>query len=303
MAYGIETLTAIRNPRILVTNDDGIDFSGMRALEEALGEIGEVYAVAPAREMSATSHSISLRRPVSYVQVGTRRWAVDGTPADAVILALHRILGFMPDLVFSGINPGGNLGRNVYYSGTVSAAIEGSLHEIPSAAVSLCSAAPFDFTPAGAFAVQLAVLMLEQGLDGVTLNVNVPALVTDGVRVTHMGRSEAEGLPSRHRPPHAEVADRVEPRESESPADHRLTTHGAAWRPILSPESDYAAVRDGAVSITPLLLDRTGYADLEESNRGHSASPIRCSPASQPSHQPSASPQAPKRIREYAPAC
>ncbi len=256
--------SAIRNPRVLVTNDDGIDFTGMHALEEALGEVGEVYAVAPAREMSASSHSISLRRPVSYVQVGTRRWAVDGTPADAVILGLHRILGFMPDLVFSGINPGGNLGRNVYYSGTVSAAIEGTLHEIPSVAVSLCSGPPFDFAPAGAVAVQLALRILELGMPAeMTLNVNVPTVVTNGVRITRMGRSEAEGLPSRRRPPHAEVADRVEPRESESPADHRLTTHGAAWRPIFAPESDYAAVRDGAISITPLLLDRTSYADFE----------------------------------------
>jgi 5'-nucleotidase len=248
-------------PRILVTNDDGIDFSGIHALEAALSQVGEVYVAAPAREMSATSHSISLRRPITYVEVGSRRWAVDGTPADSVILALHRVLGFLPDMLFSGINPGGNLGRNVYYSGTVSAAIEGTLHGIPSVAVSLCSAAPFDFSQTGAFAARLAERIMRDGMPpGITLNLNVPPAWAGEVRVTRMGTSEAESLPSKQRRPHAETGDRVEPRESESPADHRLTTHGAAWRPLLTPDSDYAAVRDGAVSITPLILDRTADA-------------------------------------------
>jgi 5'-nucleotidase len=258
-------MSSLGRPRILVTNDDGIDFSGVHALERALGELGEVYTVAPAREMSAASQAISLRRAVSCVEVGQRRWAVEGTPADAVILALHRILGFLPDLLFSGINPGGNLGRNVYYSGTVCAAIEGSLHDIPSVAVSLCSGPPFDFRLASAFAAQLAAHILDRGLpSGITLNVNVPAEWKGGLRVTRMGRSDAEGLPARFPPGDAGAAGAVEPRESASPADHRLTTHGAAWRPVFSAASDYAAVRDGAISVTPLLLDRSAVGCFEE---------------------------------------
>ncbi len=252
-------------PRILVTNDDGITSEGIRALEQALAEVGDVYAVAPMREMSASSHSISLRRSVSYIAVDPQRWAVDGTPADCVILALHTILGFLPDLVFSGINPGGNLGRNIFYSGTLAAAVEGSLHGVPGVSVSLCSGAPYDFSAAANLSAQLAARLLEERLPAeMTLNMNVPAQWNGAVRITRMGRSEAEGLqPAALRPSHSRAADVVEPDEPESPADHRLTTHGAAWRPLYAPESDYAAVRDGAVSLTPLLLDRTHYAALD----------------------------------------
>ncbi len=247
-------------PKILVTNDDGIAAAGIRALERALAKIGEVYTVAPAREMSAASHSISLRRPVSFQQVKPRRWAVDGTPADAVILAVHRLLGFRPDLLVSGINSGGNLGRNVYYSGTVSAAVEGTLHHIPSMAVSACGP-PFDFSRAAGFGACLAARMIEEGLpDGVTLNVNVPGAWRNGARLTRLGRSEADSLLSQ---PGGPASGCVQPEESDSPADHRLTSHGAAWRPVLTPDSDYAAVEQGSASVTPLLLDRTDGRHME----------------------------------------
>lgn len=255
-------------PRILVTNDDGIQHAGIRAVEEALAAVGEVYTVAPAREMSGASQSISLRRAVAFEEVAPRRWAVDGTPADCVILALHRILGFLPDLVVSGINPGGNLGRNVHYSGTVAAAIEGSLHGIPSMAVSRCLPPPFDFVPAAALTAQLASHLLGEELaEAVALNVNIPnvaAGVVPGIRMTRMGYSAAEHLPAKGMSVHPpEVADRVKPSEPESPADHRLTSHGATWRPVFAPDADYTAVRDGFISITPLVLDRSSEAGRE----------------------------------------
>lgn len=246
-------------PRILLTNDDGIDAPGLSVLEEALSGLAEVHTVAPTCEMSATSHSISLRRAVRFEQAGERRWAVDGTPADCVILAIHRVLPFLPDLLISGINAGGNLGRNVYYSGTVAAAVEGTLHGVDSMAVSLCGP-PFDFVMAARVAARLAAGILENRLpEGITLNVNVPAQWESGIRLARMGRSAAEDA-GRHRSNGGHVVD---PSSLGSPADHRLTTHGAAWRPQVAPGSDYATVRDGCVAVTPLTIDRNDGAALD----------------------------------------
>lgn len=246
-------------PTILVTNDDGIHAAGIAPLEEALAGLADVYTVAPMCEMSAASHSISLRRPVPFEEAGERRWAVDGTPVDCVILAIHRLLPFLPDLLISGINSGGNLGRNVYYSGTVAAAVEGTLHGVDSMAVSLCGP-PFDFALAASVAARLAGGVLEKRLpEGITLNVNIPARWAGGIRLSRMGRSAAED-PSRHRGIGSHVVD---PSQLGSPADHRLTTHGAAWRPLILPGSDYEVVRDGCVAVTPLAIDRNDGNALE----------------------------------------
>ncbi len=236
-------------PRILVTNDDGIDSGGIRALEQALAELGEVHTVAPAREMSAVSHAISLIRPVSFAPAGPRRWAVDGTPADSVILALHHLLDFPPDLVVSGINQGDNLGPNVYYSGTVSAAMEAALNDIPGIAVSLCASPPFDFGPAAAFTVQLAARVLEEGLpDGVVLNVNVPAECRNGARLTRMGRRISENL----------LVEGVDPRRRK-----HYWIHERIDIERMTPDSDYAAIHQGSISVTPLMLDRTDGRSAE----------------------------------------
>ena len=129
-------------PNILVTNDDGISAPGLRALAQGLANIGSVTVVAPSSERSAAAQSLTLRKPIFCEQIADREWAVDGTPADAMILAFHSLLPQRPDLVVSGINPGGNLGENVYYSGTIGAAMEkdfrlpasGSLPRTPRAA-------------------------------------------------------------------------------------------------------------------------------------------------------------------------
>src|SRR5215813_2968438 len=125
--------------KILLTNDDGYNAPGLNALVDALKDFAEVSVVAPSGEKSGAAQSLTLRQPIVCHVMGDRHWAVDGTPADAVIVALHKLLPEKPDLVISGINHGANLGENVYYSGTVGAAREGALHHIPSIAMSLCS--------------------------------------------------------------------------------------------------------------------------------------------------------------------
>ena len=124
---------------ILLTNDDGIHAAGLKALAAGLEGFATINIVAPSREQSGAAQSLTLRQPIICHSVGERQWAVDGTPADAVIVALHRLLSEPPDLVISGINFGANLGENVYYSGTVGAAREAALHHIPAFAMSLCS--------------------------------------------------------------------------------------------------------------------------------------------------------------------
>src|SRR5258705_13915308 len=126
-------------PNILLTNDDGYGAEGLRALQAALEDFATVNIVAPFAEQSGAAQSLTLRRPIVVHAKRERHWAVEGTPADAVIVALHKLLPERPDLVISGINHGANMGENVYYSGTVGAAREGALHHIPSVAMSLCS--------------------------------------------------------------------------------------------------------------------------------------------------------------------
>src|SRR6266446_36470 len=133
--------------RILLTNDDGIQSKGLIKLEEALSQIGDVFVVAPAAEMSGASHSLTLSRPLRIRQVDSRHWTVDGTPTDCVTLALHRILqeNELPHVCVSGINHGGNLGDDATYSGTVAGALEATILGVPGIAVSLVAREHFDF--------------------------------------------------------------------------------------------------------------------------------------------------------------
>src|SRR2546425_961738 len=178
---------------ILVSNDDGIHSEGIHALEEALAAIGEIYTVAPDREQSAVSHSLTLHRPLRIEEIAPRRFAVNGTPTDCVNLAVKGFLPVRPDLVVSGINKGANLGDDVTYSGTVSAAIESSLLGIPAIAVSLVSKGmTYHFGPAAEFAAILAAEVIAQGMPPDTLlNVNVPSLPRQeikGYRLTRQGK-------------------------------------------------------------------------------------------------------------------
>src|SRR5256885_3976885 len=180
--------------RILITNDDGIHSNGLVKLEEALREVGDVYTVAPASEMSGASHSLTLARPLRIRQVDDRHWTVDGTPTDCVTLALHKILSEdeRPHVCASGINHGGNLGDDATYSGTVAGALEATILGVPGIAVSLVARDHFNFTEASRFALLAARKILSEGLpEGTRLNVNVPQGEIKGVKVTRQGIKNA----------------------------------------------------------------------------------------------------------------
>src|SRR5262245_42302466 len=164
------------NPLILVTNDDGVMAPGIRALASALGSEGEVFVVAPDREVSACAQSLTLKHPLRAEKIEERIYSVDGTPADCVNLAIVKLLPRRPELVVSGINRGPNLGEDVFYSGTVGGAREGSFFGVPAFAISLMArGGDADYGAAASFASRLAAMVLDKGLPERTiLNVNVP---------------------------------------------------------------------------------------------------------------------------------
>src|SRR5437899_7370812 len=187
--------------RLLLTNDDGIHSDGLQTLESTLREVGDVFVIAPAAEMSGASHSLTLSRPLRIRQIDTRHWTVDGTPTDCVTLALHKILNEdeMPHLCVSGINHGGNLGDDATYSGTVAGALEATILGVPGIAVSLVAREHFDFTEAARFALLAVKKILAEGLpDGTLLNINVPVGEVKGVQVTRQGLKNARPVMSEH---------------------------------------------------------------------------------------------------------
>ena len=229
-------------PSILLTNDDGVDAEGLETLRVALCGLGEITVVAPREHMSATSHSISLYQPVRYDPLGDRRYAVHGTPVDSVVLALNQILSRSPALVISGINQGGNLGQNVFYSGTVAAAVEGTFHDIPSVAVSLAALRGASFEAAGMFMRQMVTALLRHGLPPrVTLNVNIPfGKKHRGARLTHRAHRDSRAYSleqdSAHRGPAFWIREKIQMDK-------------------VGDGSDHAAIRAGYISITPLTFD------------------------------------------------
>jgi 5'-nucleotidase len=236
-------------PHILVTNDDGIHAPGLRALAQELSEMGTVTIVAPSQERSASAQSLTLRQPIYCEQIGEREFAVDGTPADAMILAFNTILKEKPDIVVSGINPGGNLGENVYYSGTIGAAMEGAINRTPSLAVSVAfRGRGFDFAPAARFTRALIPIVLKEGLPkGVLLNINVPQPWNGQVRFTRQSSKITRNL----------LQPGTDPR-----GRRYYWLHEQQLTEGIEPNTDHAAIRDGAVSITPLVLDHTHTASL-----------------------------------------
>lgn len=235
-------------PLLLVTNDDGVHAPGIRSLVASLAGLGTVYVVAPDREVSACSQSLTLKHPLRAERIEERVYAVEGTPADCVNLALVKLLPCRPDLVISGINRGANLGEDVFYSGTVGGAREGTFFGVPSIAVSLAARADADFGPAAAFAARLAAMVLERGLPERTLlNVNVPPGTPGGAVITVQGRREHEGT----------ILEGLDPRRRtyywiEEGRDHWLKDE----------MSDIHALRQGLISITPLQTDTTHHAVL-----------------------------------------
>src|SRR5215204_2064526 len=162
--------------RILLTNDDGIHYDGLIKLEEALKEVGDVYVVAPASEMSGATHSLTLARPLRIRQIDDRHWTVDGTPTDCVTLALNKILPpeELPHICASGINHGPNLGDDATYSGTVAGALEATILGVPGLAFSLVASRSHDFTEAVKVAAQITQKAIDKGLPANTLlNINV----------------------------------------------------------------------------------------------------------------------------------
>src|SRR5215831_5747890 len=187
--------------RILLTNDDGIHSSGLQALERSLSELGDVFVIAPAAEMSGASHSLTLSRPLRIREVDDRHWTVDGTPTDCVTLALHKILkeNELPHVCVSGINHGGNLGDDATYSGTVAGALEATILGVPGVALSLVARDNFDFHEAAAFAVVAVRKVLDEGLpEGTLLNINLPPGEIKGVKVTRQGIKNARPVITEH---------------------------------------------------------------------------------------------------------
>jgi 5'-nucleotidase len=233
---------------ILLTNDDGVHAPGIRALAESLKPLADVEVVAPDREVSACSQSLTLKNPLRVEAIEPGIHSVDGTPADCVNLALVKILKTRPDVVVSGINRGGNLGDDVFYSGTVGGAREGTFFGIPSLAFSLASKSDHDYTYAAAFARLLVAQVLEKGLPRRTLlNVNVPVGKPRGAVLTVQGQREHE----------SDVLEALDPRHR---TYYWIEEGRDRW---LSDEmSDVFAVREGFISITPLQADTTHHASI-----------------------------------------
>lgn len=237
-------------PRILVTNDDGVHSEGIKLLAERLRPFGDVCTVAPIQEASAVGHALTLRRPLRIETIAPDVYAVDGTPTDCVNIAITHVLRGKPDLIVSGINKGWNLGDDVTYSGTVAGALEGALLEIPSIAVSTARINDrCDFTSAAEAAVVAARAVLDRGLPRFTLlNINAPIGPSKGIKVTVQAKRN-----------HITVVDtRIDPRQR---AYYWIEEGQNEWEP--HDRSDYQAVRDGYVSITPLQPDMTAYDALE----------------------------------------
>ena len=233
--------------RILVTNDDGVQSEGIKALADAMKTLGEVTVVAPLAEASAIGHALTLRRPLRLETVSDRVYAVDGTPTDCVNIAITSVLRGMPDLVVSGINKGWNLGDDVTYSGTVSGAFEAALLGPPGIGVSLQRTGDrFDFTEAARGAHIVAQAVLEKGLPSRTfLNINVPQGPTKGIKVTVQARRNHI----------TKVDERIDPRGQRY---FWIEEGQNEWEP--HDRSDFQAVRDGYISVTPLQPDLTAYS-------------------------------------------
>ncbi len=249
-----EAGTEKENHKILVSNDDGILSEGLLALARALEPLGEVWVVAPDREQSASSHSLTMGRLLRRYrrkELGPRFFAINGTPTDCVLLGVKKILPETPRLIVSGINKGENLGDDITYSGTVSAAIEGTILGIPSFAISLVARCDFEFHRAAAFAARLAKNILEHPLPRNTfLNVNVPCRMKPGrpYRITRLGkRIYGDSV--------QEKADRW--------GRKYYRIGGNTPGHMDTEDSDFKAVAKGLISITPLHLDWTNYASLE----------------------------------------
>jgi len=244
---------------ILLTNDDGINAPGIKALWQELSQIARITVVAPDSEKSASSQAITVHHPIWVDKNGIAgpdicAWQVSGTPTDCVKVALEALLiNDHPDIIVSGINQGANLGTDVLYSGTVSAAIEGALHGLPSIAMSLDSWNLFDFRPAARAARTIVEKTVSHSLPPNTLlNVNVPAINENqlqGFAVTKLGVRNYENTFEQRQDPRSRIYYWMSGRLSET-ENH--------------PDSDIVAVKNGKVSVTPVHFDLTNYGIMNQ---------------------------------------
>ncbi len=247
---------SLARARVLISNDDGINAPGLKLLEKVLGPLArEVWVVAPETEQSATSHSLTLRRPLRIRHVSEHRYAVDGTPTDSVLIGINELMkDFSPDLVISGINRGGNIGEDVTYSGTVAAAMEGTLLGVPSIAFSQICAdrRSVKWATAEKWAPRvLKMLCSEAWPGGVLLNVNFPDVTAGrvtGIEVTRQGRRKIG----------SDLVSGVDPR-----GEPYFWIGAQRREEHYRPGSDLEAIGRGAVSVTPLSMDLTHAPTLK----------------------------------------
>lgn len=245
-----------QKPLILVTNDDGVYAPGILALYEAMQEIGNAVIIAPERDNSAASHSLTMHRPLRVKKIKPDIYAIDGTPTDCVTIGIGKVLQKKPALVASGINPGGNLGDDITYSGTVSAAIEGTMLGVPSFSLSMVGEEPFLFETAAEFATKLAKKMLSKALPKDTLlNVNVPNLPIEeiaGMQFSRQGRRVYDGAIKETKDPWGKK--------------HFWIGGGTpSWDK--GEDTDANVIINNNVSITPLHLDLTNHNALKSLRR------------------------------------
>ena len=244
-------------PHVLLCNDDGINAPGIEALAKEIGKIGRVTVIAPDKQQSAVGHAITMNYPLRAYPVRKNGelfgYAVEGTPADAVKLGVKCLMKEKPDLLISGINHGSNTAINIIYSGTVSAATEGTILGIPSIAISVTTYGETDFTFAARFAARLAMLVVEKGLPaGTLLNVNVPAVAEGeirGVLVTRQGKSTWD--------------DTFDVRRDPSNREYFWLT-GKMRVTDTEEDTDQVAIMNKFVSITPIHYNLTDHSLLAQ---------------------------------------
>lgn len=237
--------------RILITNDDGYHAEGIRALEAALSEIGDVYVVAPASEMSGASHSLTLSRPLRIRQIDARHWTVDGTPTDCVTLAINQILppDERPHICASGINHGPNLGDDATYSGTVAGAMEATILGVPGLAFSLVASRSHDFSESIRVAKEVMQKAIAEGLpENTLLNINVPKGIPKGIRITKQGLKDSHPMISEHIDPRGKAYYWI--------GEQRNGFHAEGG-------TDFEAIDEGFVSVTPMRADLTNYSAID----------------------------------------
>jgi 5'-nucleotidase len=240
-----------RKRTILLTNDDGVGAPGLAALYEGVRDLGKVYVIAPAANQSASSHSFSLRKPLAFREIKPYWFSVAGTPTDCVLVSHHALLGRSIDLLISGINDGPNLGDDVLYSGTVAAAIEGTLLGFPSIAVSF-EKAGVNQDMAIMLVRRLATRLLKKRLPRKTLlNINIPGRPITGIKVTRLGKRIYRDMAIRSERPNGDVSYTID-----GEMDCKL--HRG---------SDFEAMHQGRISITPMHLDMTNYRQLRRFRR------------------------------------